>query len=392
MTMLRIALAAALLLTALPVLADDKADLQQQLQASQQQLQASQARQQALAKQVSDIKQDLAASQTGLSRQTGMIRRNETKLTTLNASIDQLSRQNTDLTADLRKKYGSISNLVLALQRIRRIPPEALIARPGAPLATAQAAMVMQDVLPALAGQAASMQAQLDKLAGVRRDLASNRAEASVTGRALQTQYAQMQADASSKKALYVKTQNDYAQTQKDMARIAAQAGSVKDLLAKLAERERIEARKRNARPKAMPKAGIANLPVAGTVVTAFGDKTKIGAASTGISVRTSPGAAVTAPMGGIVKFAGSFRSYGQMVIVAHEDGYYSLIGGLGQVGVAVGQDVKAGQALGNMPQQAGPKKAGLGASSDVAPTLYYELRHDGRPVDPSTKLKDLRS
>ena len=392
MTMLRVWLGMVFLLIASPVLADDKSDLQRQLQDSQKQLEDRQAQQQALGKKAADIKQDMAQSQTGLSRQTDMIRRNEKKLTILNTNIGQLSQQDTDLTADLRKKYGSISTLVLALQRIRRVPPEALIARPGAPLATAESAMVLQDMLPALAAQAGAMQAQLDRLAGVRRDLVADRAEAGATGQVLQSQYARLQSDAAARKTLYLKTQDDYAATQKDVAHIAAQAGSLKDLMAQLAERERLEARKRNARPRAMPKQGTANLPVAGAVIAGYGDKTKIGAASTGITIETAPGAAVTAPMGGIVRFAGPFRAYGQMVIVAHEDGFYSLIGGLGQVSVAVGQDVGAGQTLGAMPRKPGGHKAGLGASSASSPALYYELRHDGRPVDPSTKLKDLRS
>jgi septal ring factor EnvC (AmiA/AmiB activator) len=357
----------------------------------EQKLHEQQSQQQVLAKKLSDVKGDLAGTQNKLVKLAASIRANEQELTGLDARIADLTKQDADLTDKLQSDYGSISGLILALERIRRIPPESLIARPGAPLQTAQSAMLLQGILPAVNARAEQVSKDLEHLAQIRKDLADDRDASAKTGASLQQQYADMQGMLGKRKAQFIATQSDYRQSQQDIARLSKDADNLRDLMAKLAEEDRRQARQAAAqrRPaKALPSAGIPDLPVAGVVETAFGGKDAIDAVSEGIRVKTRAGALVTAPMGGVVKFAGSFRNYGQMVILEHEGDYHSLIGGLGSISVAVGQSVKSGEPLGNMPANMPAE----GASSEGGGTLYYELRHNGRPIDPSTKLRNLRS
>jgi septal ring factor EnvC (AmiA/AmiB activator) len=84
------------------------------------------------------------------------------------------------------------------------------------------------------------------------------------------------------------------------------------------------------------------------------------------------PGAAVTAPSAGIVRFAGPFRSYREILILEHPGGYLSLIAGMSRVNAAVGAQIGAGEPIGTMDERA-----------DVRPELYYELRRNGQFVDP---------
>jgi septal ring factor EnvC (AmiA/AmiB activator) len=64
-------------------------------------------------------------------------------------------------------------------------------------------------------------------------------------------------------------------------------------------------------------------------------------------------------------------------VIVDHGNDHYSLYGYLGAMTVTVGQAVEAGAEVGAV----GPSPAGPSA-------LYFELRVDGRSVDPVQWLK----
>jgi septal ring factor EnvC (AmiA/AmiB activator) len=353
----------------------------------EQKLVEQKAQQAALAKKMADAKDDLAGTQNGLVKLAASIRANEQELSALDTRMADLSKQDAELTQKLETDYGSISGLVLALERIRRIPPESLIARPGAPLQTAQSAMLLEGILPAVNARAEDVSAELRHLAQIRQSLADDRAKSAETGADLKKQYADMQDMLGRRKALFATTRSDYRESQKAVERMSQDADNLRDLMAKLAEEDRRQAEQAAAqrRPaKALPSAGIPNLPVAGAILTAYGGKDAIGATSEGIRVGTRPGAIVTAPMGGIVKFAGEFRNYGQLVIIEHEGDYHSLIGGLGRISVAVGQSIKSGEPLGNMK--------GGGASSTEATTLYYELRHHGRPIDPATKLRNLRS
>src|SRR3546814_18899818 len=79
-----------------------------------------------------------------------------------------------------------------------------------------------------------------------------------------------------------------------------------------------------------------------------------------GIRIETRSGAQVVAPADGKVMFAGPFRGYGQLLIIAHGGGYHSLLAGFGRIARSVGQWVLDGEPVGSMSAaQAGPVQAG---------------------------------
>ena len=80
----------------------------------------------------------------------------------------------------------------------------------------------------------------------------------------------------------------------------------------------------------------------------------------------------VGAPADGRIVFAGRFRSYGPLLIIAHGDGYHSLLSGMSRLRVGVNQWVRAGEPVGSFDD--------LG---EIGPQLYVELRRNGRPVNP---------
>ncbi len=111
-------------------------------------------------------------------------------------------------------------------------------------------------------------------------------------------------------------------------------------------------------------------LPVAGTVLTGFGEASSSGYRARGVTIAALPGAEVTAPAAGVVRFAGHYRSYGDIVIIDHGNGWTSLLTGLARTGVSPGSRLRAGEPLGSV---AGP--------------LTLELRRRGRPVDVAAML-----
>jgi septal ring factor EnvC (AmiA/AmiB activator) len=110
-------------------------------------------------------------------------------------------------------------------------------------------------------------------------------------------------------------------------------------------------------------------MPVQGRLVEGFGVVGNGAARSRGVSIATRGGAQAVAPAAGRVAFAGPYRGYGAIVIVDHGHGWTSLVTGLAQLNVKVGQELVAGSPLG----VAGPGN----------PTVSLELRRDGQPVNP---------
>jgi murein hydrolase activator len=98
---------------------------------------------------------------------------------------------------------------------------------------------------------------------------------------------------------------------------------------------------------------------------------------SNGIRIDTAPATPVRAIHEGTVAFAEPFQGFGNLVIVDHGGLAFSLYGYLAEAGVTAGARVTRGQVVGT-----------AGFALDGSPALYFEMRVDGKPVDPLQWLK----
>ena len=97
----------------------------------------------------------------------------------------------------------------------------------------------------------------------------------------------------------------------------------------------------------------------------------------TGIELSLSEDTPVRAVYDGVVAYADPFSGFGNLVIVDHGDRSYSLYGYLESMAVKKGDHVDQASTVG---------LAGRDPSGN--PSLYFELRIDGKPVDPVQWLK----
>ena len=128
------------------------------------------------------------------------------------------------------------------------------------------------------------------------------------------------------------------------------------------------------------PFKGALDWPSTGGIVGQFEQSAnRLGgsAVRNGVEIAAPDGTAVHAVHGGTVAHADVFPGFGNLVIVDHGTNHFSLYGYLGSIAVRTGQTVATGMDLGAV----GPSPAGPSA-------LYFELRIDGRSVDPVQWLK----
>ena len=97
-----------------------------------------------------------------------------------------------------------------------------------------------------------------------------------------------------------------------------------------------------------------------------------------GIDIEAPAGEAIKAVERGRVIYASAFSGYGNMVIVDHGARYYSIYGHLGELTKKNGDELRRGEVLGRV----GSGEAASGAK------LYFEMRQDGRSVDPLAWLQ----
>lgn len=114
--------------------------------------------------------------------------------------------------------------------------------------------------------------------------------------------------------------------------------------------------------------------PLNGRVISAFSLKNPV---NKGIDIAGKKGDKVVAAADGVVVYAGgNLRGYGKLVIIKHNDNYLSAYGNNDSMLVKEGESVKAGKSI-----------ARVGKSAADVEMLHFEIRRDGKPVDPMKYL-----
>lgn len=98
-----------------------------------------------------------------------------------------------------------------------------------------------------------------------------------------------------------------------------------------------------------------------------------------GIDIAVAVGTQIRASGGGTVAMAGTDSAYGLFVLLRHPGGYESMYGHASRILVREGDEVTAGQVI--------ALSGSTGRST--APHLHFEIRREGRSLDPLTLVKE---
>jgi lipoprotein NlpD len=113
--------------------------------------------------------------------------------------------------------------------------------------------------------------------------------------------------------------------------------------------------------------------PASGSIIRGYGaQRTR-----QGIDIGGREGSPVYAASSGRVVYNGTgLKGYGKLIIIKHDEQYLSAYGFTRNTRVNQGQDIAAGTRIADM---------GLGPQNK--PMLHFEIRRDGRPIDPASVL-----
>jgi len=98
-----------------------------------------------------------------------------------------------------------------------------------------------------------------------------------------------------------------------------------------------------------------------------------------GLDIVATMGNPVVAPADGFVAEARRSGQYGNSIILSHGGGLTTLYGHLSKINVASGQKIKRGDIIGNVGS----------TGKSIGPHLHYEVRLNGKPVNPYTYILD---
>jgi len=121
--------------------------------------------------------------------------------------------------------------------------------------------------------------------------------------------------------------------------------------------------------------------PVTGTITSPFGWRSNPFGGSPefhqGLDIAAPSGTTVTAAAGGTVIMAQWYGGYGNYILIDHGGGYSTGYGHLSAIYVSNGQSVSRGQAIGAVGS----------TGQSTGPHLHFEVRINGKPVDPAPRL-----
>lgn len=361
----------------------------QRLDAIEKKLARGQKKKEKLKGQAKNYEHELKTTKKRMVSISRDIQRHEQTLQDLEQRISRLQSKQNTLENNLEQDRQSISRLILALQRLRRVPPEALIVKPGAPYKAAQSAMLMQDIIPAIYSQAETLKENLDALSRTTKNLEDKKNRARKEGEKLKAEHVKLVSLIDKREHLYAQTRQDLKAQEKHIRALSQQAKTLQELVQKLSkDNARANARAQTYRavlsrsaPGSIGSLSAGQLPVSGLIHTGYNEPDAYGAPSKGLTIEGRAGGLVVAPLNGKVMFADHFKNYGNMVILEHEGGYHSLVAGLEKIDTVVGQTVTVGEPLGFLPRRA-----------EGNPSLYYEIRLNGQAVDPAKTFANLKS
>ncbi|MEQ8807087.1 MAG: peptidoglycan DD-metalloendopeptidase family protein [Rhodospirillales bacterium] len=350
------------------------------------------------------LETDLNNLQHRLVSAAKVVQDRELRVITLEAKIADLVRQEKEKLAQLSTNRSQLAGVLVALQKMVQFPPEALLAMPSSPDDLVRSAILLRAVVPEIDRRATRIRLDLQSLADTREKTADERLNLNSAAQDLERQRAEIRQLMANRRRLLDKTLAAERRAAERVARLAAKAENLKDLMARLEEqreaderaaaraeaeakssakeqaaRDRAEAqRQASAAATVSPSVSITSrrgrlpLPVIGDLIGRYGENLPTGLSRKGIDIAARGGAQVIATYDGKIAFAGKFRGYGQLLIIDHGDGYHTLLAGMARIDMAVGQQVSTGEPVGLMGSDGGDR-----------PILYVELRRKGQPINP---------
>ncbi len=338
---------------------------------------------------------ELGKKSAGLSKELRTLRRalvaaakstqnKEARVTRFEKRLGALETNARAKRVALARQRSRLSGTLVALERLALYPPGALIAFRTNAHDMVRSAILLRAVVPQLEARAAALKAQIEEIAALSADIVRQRRQVGTAGQDLSAERARLAKLIAKKSRLRRRNATQRRRTKIRLGRLSREAKDLRDLLARIEAGQATpragtakddRKRSRSARPRTLrafsASRGGVRWPVRGKIVRRFGQSSG-GGFSKGIVVTSRPAAQVVAPFDGKVVFAGNFRGYGRILIIEHSGGYHTLLAGLTRIDATVNQWLLAGEPVGVM-----------GSTSTSAPTIYMEIRHKGRPIDP---------
>ncbi len=235
---------------------------------------------------------------------------------------------------------------------------------------------------------------KIDQLKNLRVDLERDAAKKERIMTGIEQKKREIEEEKSKKAAYLGKVRLDRKSYEASLNELQANASRLQSMITRLDALSRRKLSSRHEKPGArqtplaelppVPDRGFGsqkgrmNLPVRGEILESYGKhkhpEFNSFTFSKGLSISAPSGTEIKSIYEGTVIFADYFKGFGNMMVVDHGGGYFSLYAHASRLSKKVGAEVARHETIGAVGD----------VDSSKGSVLYFEIRHQGKPVDPA--------
>lgn len=354
-----------------------QAEARKKLQDVQRQIETASERQAATAARRTELNAQLAEQAAKLSRAVRAVRDTDARIATGEQQLQQLRERRAEVQEHLQRQRAALADLLRATYALDHGSDLRLLLDDEDVARMARALVYSRYFQEDRERRMRALLADLDTLQQTETEITAQQAalQADKAEREKQAQALAAQRDA--QKKLAAQADAEYQSEADKVAALQRDAKTLDQLIARLQQaidqasrRQGKESRTAAAAPGDMGGANIrGNLPW-----PANGDVHSYG---NGVLIKAPGGSEVRAVAAGKIIYAGFLRGYGLLLIINHGNGWMSMYGNNEALLHEVGAKVAAGTVI-----------ATASAPTGVNTGEYFEMRKDGKPVDPRQWLR----
>ena len=370
------------------------------------QIEVTEERRNELQQELAALDQDRAALNEELIETNQRIQGYERDLDAIEGNLATIAQEETVVTAALLERRDVLAEVLAVLQRMGQAPPPALIVQPEDALAAVRGAILLGAVVPEVRAEADALIADIEQLVALREERETERNRVVEAANLLLDERERLELLLAERRQTLNQTADTLAAEQARLGELADNAQTLEELIAafetpneaanaaEVAEPPQVaviepgppillgEADRINPAVPFASARGLLPRPANGDLLVDFGGPDGLGGTAQGLTIATRAGARIAAPSDGWVEFAGSFRSYGNLLIIDAGGGYRVVLAGMERIDVQRGQFVLAGEPIGAMRSDLLAAVDGVEVGT-ARPVLYLEFRKDGESIDP---------
>ena len=324
------------------------------------------------------ILQSLEQMEGELEQKTQRLKEANSKLNAIASAVQQKEAEAEQIQSSIRSRQGLLRRRIVALYRWHRSGNPFVILNGDVSLSTfLQRKHYLEATLSYDRELVEKLSEELHRQEVLREDLVNKREELNSQKQTLAQAKDSVRKEAEKKKHMLASLRQEKEARVRALKELEQAALRLQKMMEELSKRA-------VSKPAEVPSGtglgtmrGKLDWPVKGELIGGFGKTQHREFASeifrNGIDIEAPLGQQIKAVEKGTVVFSDRFSGYGKMVIVDHGERYYTIYAHLSEILKKKGDMVKRGETLGL-----------VGDSDSLAGAkLYFEMRKDGRSVDP---------